>query len=109
MTLDPPPLSSRVVARGVWRIADSIGEKSGIYWALNPNNGAVVWNTQVPDRCRRDRITTLAEPVLISSRSETTMFSAAKRSSRREKHSCLMSLLNSLFLDLSPAKFRIDG
>jgi polyvinyl alcohol dehydrogenase (cytochrome) len=24
-----------------------IGEKSGIYWALNPNNGAVVWNTLV--------------------------------------------------------------
>ena len=24
-----------------------IGEKSGIYWALNPNNGALVWNTPV--------------------------------------------------------------
>jgi polyvinyl alcohol dehydrogenase (cytochrome) len=24
-----------------------IGEKSGIYWALNPDNGAVVWNTLV--------------------------------------------------------------
>ena len=24
-----------------------IGEKSGIYWAINPNNGKVVWNTQV--------------------------------------------------------------
>jgi polyvinyl alcohol dehydrogenase (cytochrome) len=24
-----------------------IGEKSGIYWAINPNSGAAVWNTQV--------------------------------------------------------------
>jgi polyvinyl alcohol dehydrogenase (cytochrome) len=24
-----------------------IGEKSGIYWALNPDDGSVVWNTQV--------------------------------------------------------------
>ena len=24
-----------------------IGQKSGIYWAFNPNNGNVVWNTQV--------------------------------------------------------------
>jgi polyvinyl alcohol dehydrogenase (cytochrome) len=24
-----------------------IGQKSGIYWAINPNNGKVVWNTQV--------------------------------------------------------------
>ncbi len=24
-----------------------VGQKSGIYWALNPNNGAIVWSTQV--------------------------------------------------------------
>src|SRR5262249_34243375 len=24
-----------------------VGQKSGIYWAFNPNNGNVVWNTQV--------------------------------------------------------------
>jgi polyvinyl alcohol dehydrogenase (cytochrome) len=24
-----------------------IGEKSGIYWALNPDNGSVIWNTNV--------------------------------------------------------------
>jgi len=24
-----------------------IGQKSGIYWALNPNNGSVIWNTSV--------------------------------------------------------------
>jgi polyvinyl alcohol dehydrogenase (cytochrome) len=24
-----------------------IGEKSGIYWALNPDDGSVIWNTQV--------------------------------------------------------------
>jgi len=24
-----------------------IGQKSGMYWALNPNNGSIIWNTQV--------------------------------------------------------------
>jgi polyvinyl alcohol dehydrogenase (cytochrome) len=24
-----------------------IGQKSGVYWALNPETGAVVWQTQV--------------------------------------------------------------
>jgi polyvinyl alcohol dehydrogenase (cytochrome) len=24
-----------------------VGQKSGMYWALNPNNGSIIWNTQV--------------------------------------------------------------
>jgi polyvinyl alcohol dehydrogenase (cytochrome) len=41
------PALFTVSSNGKKRELIGAGQKSGIYWALNPDNGAIVWNTQV--------------------------------------------------------------